>query len=631
MNEKKIVQTIIENIGGKDNVKKATHCVTRLRLYIRDEAKVNVSKLEKELGMTVVKSAGQYQIIIGPALIADVYELFITETGIKSQPVVEEDGEKQGLVNTFIATLASIFQPSLSILAGAGIIKALVALLSAFGVITAGTQTYVVLNALGDTFFMFFPIFIGMYAFKTFGGNPLLGAIIGAILVNPDITAWGMNDTMYVMFEGTIIESAVKAEVFGIPVMLTRYGYYYSVIPIIFISYIGAKIERLCKKIYPKTVHMFMVSSTTIVISVLIGLFLVGPVISIASGLVTTFLLMIKSALPVVYGAVLGGFWQLIVLFGLHWAIVPFSFIEFAEYQAGNVDKMTFIASQMQVTFATIGSVLAVMLKERNQETNKIGIPAFIVGFLGITEPAIYGVTLPRKSPFIMSCIAGAVSGAYIALTNVGTYMIGGSGVLGIPATLDPNVSQITQQTDLFNAIIACAIAFGVAFILTAVSYKRQSKKEEASIDAAQIYAPVEGEQLDIKTIEDKVFASEEIGPSIAIKPISDEVYAPVSGKVVSIFPTKHAIGFKDDNGNEILVHIGINTVELNGAHFDITTTEGAIVKAGELIGTANFNAIEEAGYNTSVIVVSTNNKEVIKAENKSVDKNSVIIKYLGA
>lgn len=628
MNDKQIVEAIINNSGGKENIKKATHCVTRLRMYIKDESKIDIKKIESETGLSVVKSAGQYQIIIGPGRVDDVYEVFIEETGLKSQPLVEEeDEEKQGIINTFIATLASIFQPSLSILAGAGVIKALVALLAAFNLIDSASQTYVVLNALGDTFFMFFPIFIGMYAFKTFGGSPLLGAVIGAILVNPDITAWGMSDTLYTMFDGTIIQSDVKAEVFGLPIMLTRYGYYYSVIPIIFVSYVGAKIERISKKIYPKTVHMFMVSATTMVLSVLIGLFVVGPVISIASGLVTTFLLTIKAALPVVYGAVLGGLWQLIVLFGLHWAIVPFSFIEFAEYQAGNVDKMTFIAAQSQVTFATIGAVLAVMLKERNEETTKMGIPAFIVGLLGITEPALYGITLPRKTPFIMSCIAGAVSGAYIALTNVGTYMIGGSGILGIPATLDPSVNHISQQADFFNLLIACAIAFGVAFVLTAFSYKKKAEKElEKVLSSSDVSAPVDGQVIKLEEVSDPVFASKQVGDGIAIIPSDDFLYSPITGTVKTIFPTKHAIGFVDEMGNEFLLHIGINTVELQGKYFDLDIKEGQSVSKTQRIGKVDFSQIKSKGYDPAVILINTNQSEIAIKENAHVSNNSVVI-----
>lgn len=625
MNENQIVESIINNAGGVENIKKATHCVTRLRLYVRDDKKIDMKAIEKETGYSVVKSAGQYQIIIGPGDIESVYSLFVKEAKIEELPIVDENEEKQSLLNRFIAMLASIFQPSLSILAGAGIIKASVALLSAMGLVDSAGQTYVVLDALGDTFFMFFPIFIGMYAMKTFGGSPLLGAAIGAILVNPNITAWGLADNLYTMFPGTIIESGVKAEFMGLPIMLTRYGYYYSVIPTIFVSFIGAKVELLSKKIYPKTVHMFMVSATVMVVSALIGLLVVGPVISIASGLVTNLFLTIKAVAPVVYGGVLGGFWQLIVLFGLHWAIVPFSFIEFAEMQAGNVDKMTFIAAQSQVCFATIGAVLAVMIRDKDSETTKMGIPAFIVGFLGITEPALYGITLPKKTPFIMSCIAGAISGGFIALTNAGTYMIGGSGVLGLPASLNPAITNFLEQTDFFNMLIGSIMAFVIALALTLITY-RKKEVVEAEAEESIVKSPVNGNVVNISEVNDSVFASGEMGTGIAIVPAENTLYAPVSGTVKSVFPTKHAIGFETVHGEEYLLHVGINTVELQGKYFAIDIKEGDKVKVGQKIGSADFNKISDAGYDSTVILINLNkNATIIECTN--VSSNTQIMK----
>lgn len=628
MNEKQLVHEIIKYAGGEGNIKKATHCVTRLRLYLNDDSLFDMKGLKTTTDLTTVVSAGQYQIIIGPGLVDDVYNEFVKTIGLnqsKNDPEVSE--EKDTVINRFIALLASIFQPTLSLLAGAGIIKAVVALLVAFGVVNDTSSTYVILNALGDTFFMMFPIFIGTFAFKTFGGNPLLGAAVGAVLVNPDITAFGQSEVLYTMFDGTHFASNVQAEFLGLPIMLTRYGYYYSVIPIIFISWMGVKIEKLSKKIYPKTIQMFMVSATTITLSVILGLLIVGPVISIVSGLLADTFLAMKATIPVIYGAVLGGLWQIIVLFGLHWAIVPFSFIEFAEYQAGNVDKMTFIAAQTQVCFATIGAVLAVIIKERNTETTKMGIPAFIVGFLGITEPALYGITLPKKTPFIMSCIASAVSGAYIAFTNVGTYMIGGSGILGVPATLNPEIKEFSQQADFFNLLIASGIAFGLAFILTALSYKRKNVKI-SDLESSQITSPVAGSVIDIRDVNDQVFSSGDVGEGVAIKPISNSIVAPTDCVVKSIFPTKHAIGLETNDGIELLLHIGINTVELEGKYFDIKVKEGQKLQRNQEIVKVDFDGISSEGYETDVILINTNKKSMKKNINVETADENVIIKF---
>lgn len=488
MSDRQIAERILELSGSASNIEKATHCITRLRLYIRDESLFKKEEISDELGLQVIVAGGQHQVIIGPGKVDRVYDEFIEISGLESSEMVEDDDasiadkgkefrEQQNIINKFIALLAGIFQPMLGILAGSGMIKGMTALLVALNIVDGSSTTYVILNAIGDSFLIGLPVFVGYHAMKVFKGNPLIGATIGLILINPDITAFGQSEVLYTLFEGTPISAGVQGDFFGLPFVVGFIGYKYAVVPVIIISFLAAKIENFMKKITPDSISLFMISFVTILLSSVIGLLVLGPVFAIITSITSNAFQLLLSSVPVVYGALLGGLWQILVMFGLHWAIIPLSFVQLGEYAAGNVDKLNILAASFGVSFATIGSVAAVMMIDKSKKTNQIAIPAFLTGLFGITEPAIYGVVLPKRIPFYTACVGGAVSGAFLSIVNNGAYTSGGLGIFKLPTFINPDISGILGQTDVWMAIIGAIIGFAVAFVLTLVFYKKPQEK----------------------------------------------------------------------------------------------------------------------------------------------------------
>lgn len=505
MKDDDVARIIIKYAGGGENISKAVHCITRLRLYINDESKFNKDKINEELGLQVVVAGGQHQVVIGPGKVDRVYDEVIKQTNLVSFDTVDADEDeeekniaekgkdfkkKENLFNRLLAIISSIFAPMLGILAATGMIKGVTACLTAAGLIAVDGHSYAILNAIGDTFFAMLPIFVGFYAMKTFKGTPMVGAVIGAILVNPTITAIAPlqdgSNVIYTLFQGTAFQTPVTSEVFGIPVLsVGALGYQYSVIPIIFITYFAAKLERWCKSWAPDAVGLFLIPFITIFVSAFLGLIIFGPIFSLLTVILSNFFLWLSTISPLVYGFVLAGSWKILVLFGLHWALIPISFLQFAQLQAGSIDKMTFLSSTFVASFATIGAVLGIMMIDKSQKTNAIAVPAFITGIFGITEPCLYGVLLPRRITFWIACFASAIGGSYMSVTNSGTYTTGGTGVFGFPTYIDPNITGFIQQADFFNAIIGCLIAFVLAWILVLVMYGRQVRKARQNMNSS--------------------------------------------------------------------------------------------------------------------------------------------------
>lgn len=488
MTDREVAARILELAGGKTNVSKVTHCVTRLRLYIKDTSIFQKEEIIDELGLQVMIAGGQHQIIIGPGKVDRIYDNFIEVSGLEANEMVDADDEmniadkgkefkeKDNLFNKFVALLAGIFQPMLGILAGTGMIKGLTAVLVAMGLIEAGTTTYTIMNAIGDTFMMGLPVFVGYYAMKVFKGTPMIGATIGLILINADITAIGSLEPVSTLFAGTPIETSVQAQFLGLPVIVGTIGYKYAVIPTIIIAWFASKVERFTKKISPDSISLFFIPFLTILVSSIVGLLVLGPIFAIATSFLNSAFQVLLFKVPVITGIILGGTWQILVMFGLHWAIIPLSYLQLGELAAGNVDKLNVLSATFGVSFATIGSVLGVMLVDKSQKTNAIAIPAFITGIFGITEPAIYGVVLPKKIPFYTACAGGAISGAFLMIMNNGAYTTGGLGIFKLPTFINPNVTGIMGQTDLWTAIIGAIIGFVVALVLTMMFYKKEAK-----------------------------------------------------------------------------------------------------------------------------------------------------------
>lgn len=623
-----LAKSIISNVGGKENVNSLTHCVTRLRFKLKDEGKANTDFLKNMDGVvTVIQSGGQYQVVIGNH-VSEVYAAVTSVAGI-SDGSVEDDSskEKVSLFNRFIDIISSVFAPTLGVLAATGMIKGFNALFEALGWLTKTDGTYQILNAVGDCLFYFFPIFLGYTAAKKFNMNIFIGMAIGASLVYPSFTGLmdPSNTPLYTLFAGTIFESPVYITFLGIPVILM--GYSSTVIPILISTYVGSKLEGLFKKVVPSVVRTFLVPFFTLLIIVPLSLIVIGPISTWAGTLLGQGLLWVYNLSSVVAGILIGGFWQVFVIFGLHWGLVPIALNNIAVLKYDPILAATFGAS-----FAQIGVVLAILLKTKNQKLKSISIPAFISGIFGVTEPAIYGVTLPKKKPFIISCIAAAVGGGIIGGFDVKGYIIGGLGIFGIPSYIGPEGIDM----NLWGAIIAIVVSFVLGFlIMFFAGFKDDEEadnkatnnngptKGETLVTQETISSPIKGEVKALSEITDEAFSSGAMGKGVAIEPSEGKVYSPVDGVLTSLFSSGHAIGVTSNNGVDILIHVGKDTVKLKGKHFTAKVAQGDIVKKGQLLMEFDMAAIKEAGYTltTPVIVSNTANYlDVIETDKKTID-----------
>ena len=614
MKYEQIARDIIQHVGGKENVNSVVHCITRLRFKLKDEQKADTETIKNMDGVvTVMKSGGQYQVVIGNH-VPEVYKAVVEVGGFQQQsPIEEENAPKGSLFSRFIDIISSIFTPVLGVLAATGMIKGFNALFVALGWLDNTSGTYQLLNAIGDSLFYFFPIFLGYTAIKKFGGSPFIGMAIGASLVYPTLSTLTAGDPLYTVFAGTMFESPIHITFLGVPVILMTYST--SVIPIIIAAFFAAKLEKFLKTIIPDVIKMFIVPLLTLLIVVPLTFILIGPIATWAGMLLGSATVAVYNLSPLVAGLFLGGFWQVFVIFGLHWGLVPVAINNLTSLGADPILALVFAAS-----FAQIGAVLAVFFKIKNQKIKTLTIPSFISGIFGVTEPAIYGVTLPLKKPFIMSCIGGAVGGGIMGVMGTQTYIIGGLGVFGYPSTISPE--GIT--TGFYGSLIGTTVAFIVGFVLTylfggvnqAATATPQSEvtpvaKEVSAttVGQEQVVSPLQGTVVRLKDISDVAFSSGSLGQGVAIEPMEGKLIAPVSGTVSALFPTHHAIGITTESGAEILIHIGMDTVQLEGKHFKAHVTQGEFVEKGQLLIEFDIDAIKQSGRALTTPVIVTNRK----------------------
>ncbi|ELC8443774.1 PTS glucose transporter subunit IIA [Clostridium perfringens] len=629
MKYEKLAKDIIKNIGGKENVNSVTHCITRLRFKLKDESKANTDVLKNMDGVvTVIKSGGQYQVVIGNH-VPDVYKDVVEVGGFNNESSSDDNDvkEKTSLFNSFIDVISGVFSPILGLLAATGMIKGLTALFLALGWLSKTSGTYEILNAIGDSLFYFFPIFLGYTSAKKFRLNHFTGMVIGAALVYPALSGLTAGNPLFTLFQGTVIESPVYITFLGIPVILMTYSS--SVIPIIIATYVASKVERGFKKIIPDVVKTFLVPFCTILVVIPLTFIVIGPIATWAGQILGAITLGVYNFSPLVAGLFIGGFWQVFVIFGLHWGLVPVAINNISMLGYDTILAMSFAAS-----FAQIGVVLAIWIKTRDKKLKSLCIPAFISGLFGVTEPAIYGVTLPRKKPFILSCIASGVGGAIIGVMGTKQYIIGGLGIFGIPSFIDTSVGI---DRAFYGALIAMVVAFVFGFLLVwLVGFKddnfggedknKQDNKEvkqESLTNQEVIISPLKGEVTELSKVEDEAFSTGLLGKGIAIKPVEGKVVAPAGGVVTTFFPTGHALGITTDNGTEILIHVGMDTVQLEGKYFTPRVKQGDKIKAGDVLLEFDINKIKESGFSTITPVIITNSDkylDIIETDKKDIN-----------
>lgn len=479
-----LARIIIQNVGGKSNINSVAHCITRLRFKLKDESKANKDVLEATDGVIkVMQSGGQYQVVIGNN-VADVYDAVLEVGHFQGAGTVDEDGNavddgesdggKKSPVSILIDMISGVIQPTLGVLAATGIIKGLLALFSFLNILPATSGTYQVLYAVGDGFFYFLPIILGYTAAKKFKMNEFIGMAIGIALCYPAMVNITGGEVLGTLFAGTAFEMSYYTTFLGIPVIMPASGYTSSVVPIIIACALGAMLEKWLRKVIPDVIKLFVVPFVTLVVMVPLTYLVIGPVATILCNLLTAIFSAIYG-IPVVGGLIagvlIGAFWQVLVIFGLHWGLVPLGLINYATLGYDFI-----LSPYFCVSFAQTFVVLAMLLKTRDDKLKKIALPAFISGIFGVTEPAIYGVTLPKKKPFIYSCIGGAIGGGLIGFMGARSYTMGGLGLFGLPSYID-TVGDTGIQS-LIYVVIGTVIASVIGFVLTWVLYKDEPTKK---------------------------------------------------------------------------------------------------------------------------------------------------------
>lgn len=627
-----LAKTIIKNVGGKDNVVSVVHCTTRLRFKLKDEKKADDETLKSTDGIvTVVKAGGQYQIVIGNE-VADVYDAVLKEGGFSGGGQVDDDDlddSNMSLMDKAIDLISGIFTPILGPMAAAGMIKGLTAMCASFGWLSKTSGTYEVLYAIGDGFFYFLPLILAITCAKKFKVDRFTAITIGAAMCYPAMVAMSSSKkVLFDLFNGTFLHSQVHATFLGIPIISMNYTS--TVIPIILAVWFASIVEKWCKKWIPTVVKTFLVPFVTLLIVVPLTFLIIGPIATWIGNGLAAITSAVYNVSPILAGILLGGFWQVFVIFGVHWGFVA---VMMSNIAALGYDPI--LGLSLGASFAQTGVVLAILLQTKDQKLKGIALPAFLSGIFGVTEPAIYGVTLPRKKPFILSCIAAGIGGALIGFFGTKMYMMGGMGIFSIPAA----IGKAGVDMSVYGLMIAMAVSFILGFVLQIALGKKSvdqaydekqaktvqevAKQADTIAKAApalsindqkkvstELVSPLNGELLPLSQVKDEVFSSGAMGEGVAIEPSEGILHAPADGKVVMTFPTGHAIGMKTNDGAEILMHIGMDTVNLQGKGFETLVAKGDEVKAGDELVKFNIDDIHDAGYVVTTPIVVTNSKD---------------------
>lgn len=593
MNYKELASQILQKVGGASNVAHVTHCATRLRFNLKDVTKASQSEVSKIKGViSVVNNGGQFQVVIGQD-VANVYrELNELDNFTQTSNKVETT-EKTPILSKIMDTIAGIFTPILPALAGAGMLKAILVLATTFNWLATDSSTYYYLDFISDAVFYFLPFLLAFTSAQKFKCNPFLAAVVAGIFLHPNLAAAGDNTTF-----------------FGLTVPHVSYSS--SVIPIILTVWAMSYVEYFADKISPKFIKFFTKPLITLLIIAPIALIVVGPLGTYVGDIVASFVGMLDSKASWLVPLLLGAFSPLLVMMGMHYSLFPI-----AMSNLGTLGYDTVLAPGMlAANIAQGGAALAVAVKTKDHELKQLASSSGVTAVLGITEPAMYGVNLKLKRPFIAVMMGGAVGGLYAGIFGVKGYGFASPGLAALPVYMGPN-----GVSDLLHALIACALAFVVSFVAAyllgfedVVEIEEVMEEVEVPTEKLQnrvkIYAPVQGEVIPLNKVNDQVFSQEVMGKGIAIIPTENKVVSPVNGRVSVVFPTGHAIGIVSEDGVELLIHIGLDTVNLNGQHFNPCVKVGAEVKVGDVLVEFDSAAIKEAGFDIVTPVIVTNTKD---------------------
>jgi len=613
MDYKKVAQQVLECVGGGENLVSAAHCATRLRMVIADNGKCSKEKLEQIDGVKgVFEASGQLQVIFGTGVVNKVFEEFAPLAGIDvastKDDVKKAAASKQNWFFRAIKSLGDIFVPIIPAIVASGLLMGLLEGLCNVYPAMAQSSTYTIIHLFSNAAFVFLPILIAISAAKTFGGNIFLGAVIGMIMIHTDLmNAWSVAGAT------DIPTASVWFGLYDIKLV----GYQGHVIPVVIAVWLMSAIEKKLHKIVPEIIDLFVTPLVTVLVTGYVTLTIIGPVfVVVENGVLDGAKWLIT--LPFGIGAAIAGAaYAPTVVAGVHHM---YNALEAGLLSAEGVNTWMPIATAANV--AQGAAALALSLKTKNQKTRSVALPASLSAFLGITEPAIFGVNLRYVKPFIAGCIGGAAGGLVAGIMHVGASAYGITGVFGFLITTDCTMGYLLDMV----------AAAGVAFILSWISYREKSEDPTETVqeipeaeknddttsvenvdskqDDKAVYSPLEGKLIPMTEVPDETFASKALGDGVAVIPEKGCVYAPFDGEVEMVYDTGHAIGLVREDGMEVLIHVGINTVELGGKYYTAKVSNGQKIKKGDLLLEFDMDEIAKAGYSLVTPVIVTNSDE---------------------
>ncbi|WP_226669762.1 beta-glucoside-specific PTS transporter subunit IIABC [Metabacillus litoralis] len=602
MKYEKLAKDIVQNVGGEENISSLVHCATRLRFTLKDIKKANKNELENNEGvLSVVQGGGQFQVVIG-SHVSEVFKEILKNTNINNGNSSEES--KGSIPSQIFDVISRSFSPLIGALAGAGMLKALLTVLVMVGWLSAESSTYFILSAAGNAVFFFLPIFLGITLSIRLGANPYVGGTIGAALLEPNLTGLIGNPASFL----------------GIPAIVVDYSS--TVFPVFIAVCIYAALEKALKKMIHKDIQMFLVPMISLVVIVPLTVLLFGPFGTYVGNGIGVGIEFLSERSGLLTGAVMGAGWTFLTLLGLHWGLVP---IILQNLGAGGDPLAPMLAA---APFAQIGIAFAIFMKAKDKQLKALAGSTMLPGALaGVTEPILYGIILRYRKTLVYVIIAGAIGGAINGLLGSKAMVFAFPSFLAIPAY---------SPMSLF--IVGAFTAFILGALLTIFLGFENKKKENSDHEIITpndeqsdaltkreiLVSPLTGEVKELSEVSDAAFSSEAMGKGIAIIPSKGEVVSPVNGTVTAVFPTGHAIGITSNDGAEILIHIGIDTVQLNGEHFTPLVQSGDTITQGQLLVKFDKEKIQEAGFDIITPIIITNTDRYIEILNVNKNKRTI-------
>lgn len=607
MDTKKLAEDCVRLVGGKENVISVIHCATRLRFQLKDMGKAQIKEIEALKDVMAVKEVGaQTQIIIGPN-VNKVYDEVIKLVGDLSENAGAENEEKQKLSAKILDMVSGIFAPIIPLITGAGMIKAVLTILVVLG-LPDTSQEYYILNFIADSAFYFFPVVLGFSSARKFGCNPYLAAMIGGVLLHPNWSA--------------LVTAGDPVSFFGIPVKL--FSYSSSVLPIILTVWFMSYVERFADKYSPSIVKAILKPLVTLAVTSLVALIIIAPLGAYIGGILAKGIAFLDTNAPALVPTIVGGVQPFLVFFGMHLAIFPpLQTIQLADMGYEIVTGPGFLAANLAIAGATMG----IAVRSKNRSVKELAFSSGFTALCGITEPAIYGTIVKFKRAILAVIIGGVSGGLFAGIFHLKRYAIATPGIPALPTFIgeDPNNILFAVGT----VIIAFVVSFAVAYLF---GIKDEPAAEAPVMEKIEtenntIYSPINGNVIERKDIPDPTFAGGVLGEGVGIEPSEPRVYAPFNGTVVMVADTRHALGLQSDDGIQLLIHVGIDTVDMNGDGFDVKCSVGDTIQCGQTLLEFDPEKIKKAGHPSVTAVLVGNSEDYKKVtitktgETKALDK----------